>query len=134
MARKSALPSGALDKLIDEVTAPAAEEAGRAKKGDSLGPLRAGTPRSAKFRARSGMRPRARAGDGAARSPFRIDADAVVRYAASRGVVVEGGPMEKLRLAWQYAIDVTDLAKRERVSRLTVLSRALASYLMSRET
>jgi hypothetical protein len=124
MARKSALPEGSLDRLIDEVTAPAPP----AKRGkDAVGAARRGTPRSAAFRSRS---TKPRAAPARSRSPFSVNADDVVRYAASRGVVIEGGPLEKLRLAWQYAIDVREVARKEQVSSLTVLSRALAAYLV----
>ena len=106
MARRSALPGGALDKLMSEV---------------KPSKPKLGTPRRAKRVAARVLRPKLELGD------------PVVRYAASRGLMPPAGPLESIRIAMQLAMDVRDVARRERVGVFTVVSRALAGYLQDHD-
>ena len=110
MARRSALPGGALDKLMNEV---------------KPSKPKLGTPRPAARRAK-------RAAARVVRPKLELG-DPVVRYAASRGLMPPAGPLESVRLAMQLAMDVRDVARRERVGVFTVVSRALAGYLQDHD-
>lgn len=66
-------------------------------------------------------------------NPFTRNHDALQRYAAARGVPYRGSATDSLRLAVRFAVDVNRLARRDRVSVLTVVSRALAGYLTERD-
>lgn len=115
MARRSALPGGALNKLMDEV---------RPAKTPSLGQPK----RQARSSKRASSKPRA----GTTRPMVQLG-DPVVRYAASRGLLLPAGPLESVRLAMQIAMDVRDLARRERTGIFTVVTRALAGYLQEQD-
>lgn len=145
MARKSALPQGALDKLIDEVQRenrvkrePAVTASSRSR--TTSRPPRA-TPRgtragTGRIGGRAPATPvRIAGGSSAGRgdNPFRRDHDAIVRWAASRGISMGGGPVETVRLLLRLSADVREVARRERVSSLTIVSRALASYITRAE-
>lgn len=115
MARRSALPGGALNKLMDEVRpaktlAQPKRQARSSKRPSSASKPRAGTTR-----------------------PMVQLGDPVVRYAASRGLLLPAGPLESVRLAMQIAMDVRDLARRERTGIFTVVTRALAGYLQEQD-
>src|SRR4051794_23180115 len=121
MARRSALPGGALDKLMDEVK-PSKPKLGTPRRAARSAPKRsASSSRPIRGEARMVTRPKLELGD------------PVVRYAASRGLMPATGPMESVRLAMQLAMDVRDLARRERVGVFTVVTRALAGYLHERD-
>src|SRR3954464_4881974 len=119
MARRSALPGGALDKLMDEVK-PSKPKLGTPRRARTS-PKRASASRPIRGEARVVTRPKLELGD------------PVVRYAASRGLMPPAGPMESVRLAMQLAMDVRDLARRERFVMFTVVTRALAGYLHERD-
>ena len=144
MARKNGgLPKGTLDTLIDETKdAPAmATEAviADADAGDH-DPLPVKTRnRKAKkaippYTAKAGKKatprkapPRALA----ARPVVQWETDPVSRYAASRGLPVIAGPIPAIRLAAQFAMDLREVARKERTNVLAVVSKALAGYLNS---
>ena len=127
MARKTALPTDALDRLIDEVK-PMAD------------PI---TIRPRKSAARTSLRNKVKKGRVGAygpskrsreeTNPFSRNHDAIVRYATARGVAVGGGPIEQIKLALQLVADIRQVARRERVGMFTVVSRALAGYLTDLE-
>ena len=143
MARRRGLPQGTLETLIDEthdadLRGPAvvvrAREA-RAGRGERMG-----RGPSSKRRARKAVRP-----DAASRATRRTLApeprgaaalwasDPVSRYAAARGLPVVSGALPSIRLAFQYAMDVREVARRERTNVLAVVSKALAGYLTAYE-
>lgn len=123
MARK-ALPTGALGRLIDETE--------RAPRATRTGSQRMGTVTKRKAAAKAARASAAPPSRRAARdqsNPFARNHDAVVRYAASRGMHYAGNPMDGVRLAVALAADLREVARRDRVTVLTVISRALAGYL-----
>ena len=140
MARKTALPKDALDRLIDEVKPIAVDHALRAGRGSAPGP---GGVRARPQRTRTSLRGKVKKGRVGAygpskrsreeTNPFSRNHDAVVRYATARGVQVGGGPVEQIKLALQLVADVREVARRERVGVFTVVSRALAGYLTDLE-
>lgn len=122
MARKGGLPSGTLDTLIDETN--------EADSHEPL-PLRARSRKAAKvvpgYSSRTSKRktpPRA-----ASRPTVQWETDPVSRYAASRGLPMIAGPMPAIRLVMQFAMDVREVAKKERTTVFGVVSKALAGYL-----
>lgn len=128
MARKSGLPKGTLDSLIDETRGDAAGASAvvdhdplpvrtRARKGKKILPPY--TTRASKRKAAPVAR----------RPVVAWETDPVSRYAASRGLPVIVGPLRSIRLAMQFAMDVRDIAKKERTTAFGVLSKALAGYL-----
>lgn len=130
MARRTALPGGALDQLMKEapkrtrVPVPGRRGSGAAQA------ARRAPRRSSRVAAKTG---RIVDASGEVRSTAGMLHDPVARYAASRGVVVAGGPLESARLVFQMAVDVRELAKKERVGVFTVVARALAGYISDRE-
>lgn len=128
MARKSGLPKGTLDTLIEETRGDAAGTESvvdhdplpvrtRARKAKKVVPPY--TTRSSKRKAA----PMAR------RPVVEWETDPVSRYKASRGLPVVAGPVPAIRLAMQLAMDVREVAKKERTTVFGVLSKALAGYL-----
>lgn len=131
MARK-AIPSDSLDKLIDEAAAvrehtrpeikrAAKTRIGRMPKTKHASVKEIRDRRSARVKANRDVE-----------TPFARNHDAVVRYAASRGVMLGSGfpPVQAARLVAQMAADVMELSRRDRVMPWTVVSRALAGYLV----
>lgn len=155
MARKGGLPKGTLDTLIDETNdvEPAAqaavveERAGGGRKAlhqaagarreaeaahDEL-PVRTKNRKARKavppYTTRASKRKAASSVKAVARPVVQWDTDPVSRYAASRGLPLIAGPGPALRLAVQFAIDVREVARKERTNVLAVVSKALAGYL-----
>ena len=129
MARKvrRALPTGALGRLIEETDrAPRATRTGSQRMGTVT--RRAGAGKLARKSAGRAEVAERRPGRDQA-NPFARNHDAVIRYAASRGVAYSGNPMDGVRLAVALAADLREVARRDRVTVLTVISRALAGYL-----
>ena len=125
MARRAALPGGALETLMDEA---------RPRPAPSAKPRRAAA-RTVPSRAAKAKRGASAGASSILRDVRRVreSGDPVARYAASRGVVPHGGPLEVARLAFQMAVDVREVAKKERVGFITVVARALAGYLSDQE-
>lgn len=127
MARKGGLPRGTLDTLIDETN----DVESLVESHASL-PLHARSRKARKavlpYSTRASKRktaPRALA----TRPAVQWETDPVSRYAASRGLPVVAGPMPAIRLAMQFAMDVREVARKERTSVFGVVSKALAGYL-----
>ena len=145
MARKNGgLPKGTLDTLIDETNdAPAlATEAAIAQEAEDHDPLPVKTrnrkakkaipPYTSKAGKKAAPTPRkAPARALAARPVVQWETDPVSRYAASRGLPVIAGPIPAIRLAAQFAMDLREVARKERTNVLSVVSKALAGYLNS---
>ena len=133
MARKGGLPKGTLDTLIDETNdvEPAAQAAVVEETHDAL-PVRTKNRKARKavppYTTRASKRKSAPA-KAVARPVVQWDTDPVSRYAASRGLPLIAGPGPALRLAVQFAIDVREVARKERTNVLAVVSKALAGYL-----
>lgn len=117
MARRSALPGGALDKLMEE-SRPLHQQAA--------------APRAAKRKSASRLASKVGKIHVTTTRPAVPHTDPVVRYAASRGLVLAAGPLESVRLAMQLAMDVREVARKEHVGVVTVVTRALAGYLHDR--
>lgn len=132
MARKSALPKGTLDTLIEETERSEPAAAAAAVAHEEL-PVRARARKAKKAvppytsRGSKGAAGRAMT----ARPTVRWETDPVSRYAASRGLPVVAGALPAVRLAMQFAMDVREVARKERTSMLGVVSKALAGYLNS---
>lgn len=129
MARKvrRALPTGALGRLIEETDrAPRPTRTGSQRMGTVTKRASASASRSKAARTSSAAR---RPAGRDQQNPFARNHDAVVRYAASRGVTYAGNPMDGVRLAVLLAADLREVARRDRVTVFTVISRALAGYL-----
>ncbi len=130
MARK-ALPTDSLDKLLDEATSVREHtrpEVRKAKAGrigrmpkDKHGVKGVRDRRAERMKANRDVE-----------TPFTRNHDAVVRYAASRGVMLGHGfpPVQAARLVAKMAADVMEVSRRDRVMPWTVVSRALAGYLV----
>lgn len=128
MARRAALPGGALETLMDEARPRPAPSGKPRRAAARTAPVRGGkASRSSRGAAIRGTIPRE------SRAAARDLGDPVARYAASRGVMPHGGPMEVARLAFQMAVDVREVAKKERVGVITVVARALAGYLSDKD-
>ena len=121
MARKQALPRGTLTTLIDEVEPTSATH-------EPL-PIRARSRKAKKAVAPYTSRSSKRTAAARVRPAVSWESDPVSQYAASRGLPIGAGPLQLARLAFQYAVDVREVAKRERTNVLDVVSRALANYL-----
>ena len=132
MARKSGLPKGTLDTLIEETRGDAAGASAivdhdplpvrtRARKAKNVLPPY--TTHGSKRARPVATRPVA------TRPVVEWETDPVSRYAASRGLPLIAGPVPAIRLAVQFAMDVRHVAKKERTTVFGVLSRALAGYL-----
>lgn len=131
MARKQALPKGTLSTLIDEVEPTAASHEDlpvrtRARKGRKAVPP---YTRAARATKRKGSVTSVSASPARTRPAVEWNTDPVSRYAASRGLPIGAGPVQLARLAFQYAVDVREVAKKERTNVLDVVSRALANFL-----
>ena len=130
MARK-ALPTNSLDKLLDEVTAvrehtrPEVRRVAKTRVGRLPKTKHAGVGATN----RRGERKKAHRD---VETPFARNHDALVRYAASRGVMLGHGfpPLQAARLAAKMAADVMEVSRRDGVMPWTVVSRALAGYLV----
>src|SRR5688572_25352794 len=129
MARK-ALPTDSLDKLLDEATAVREHTRPEVRAAKTrIG--RMPKTKHAKVNARDRRSERTKANRDV-ETPFAKNHDAVVRYAASRGVMLGHGfpPLQAARLAAKMAADVMEVSRRDRVMPWTVVSRAIAGYLV----
>ena len=137
MARKTGLPKGTLDNLIEETegTDPAAATAAMNGNGNGHDPLplktRARKARKAvpPYTSRASKKAPRASQVLAARPVVEWETDPVSRYRASRGLPLAAGPIPALRLAMQFAMDVKEVARKERSSFFGVVSKALAGYL-----
>ena len=127
MARKSGLPKGTLDTLIEETRGDAAG-ASAIVDHDPL-PVRTRARKAKKVLPPYTTHGSKRARPVATRPVVEWETDPVSRYAASRGLPLIAGPVPAIRLAVQFAMDVRHVAKKERTTVFGVLSRALAGYL-----
>lgn len=130
MARKGGLPKGTLDTLIDETRGDAAG-ASAVVDHDPL-PVRTRSRKAKKVLppyTSSVSKRKAPSSSGARRPVVEWETDPVSRYAASRGLPLSSGPVPAIRLAVQFAVDVREVARRERTTVFGVLSKALAGYL-----
>ena len=132
MARKSGLPKGTLDTLIEETETVEPAAATAAITHDEL-PVRARARKAKKlvppYTTRGSKRTAPRAAS--SRPTIAWETDPVSRYAASRGLPVVAGALPAIRLAMQFAMDVREVARKERTTMLGVVSKALAGYLTS---
>lgn len=142
MARKGGLPKGTLDTLIEETNeaeSAAAERVIEEAEGHDELPVRTKNRRARKavppYTTRASKRTASRRAGSAgkavatARPVVQWETDPVSRYAASRGLPLIAGPGPAIRLAVQFAIDVREVARKERTNVFAVVSKALAGYL-----
>lgn len=131
MARK-ALPTDSLDKLLDEATAVREHTRPHIRRAAAKGRIgRMPKTKHPSVRAENRRAERRKAARDV-ETPFSRNHDAIVRYAASRGVMLGHGfpPLQAARLAAKMAADVMEVSKRDGVMPWTVVSRALAGYLV----